>query len=202
MKAVNRPGSLYFSAKAISRSQTVRLIFGLLIGSLPLVTASVSHDLVKAGKGRDAFQLWLGVGNALSLCAPQLINAKDRFRSVPKLKHRTYVSTTEPLDPIYRPMIRVASRYAHHFKPTQVTDEAGQLSRAFLLDYQPDGTRRSAEEKGANPDTRPRISFAIPSKRPLPADAVRSRSAIAGIKPKHGPSASPAKGPRVRVAGR
>ena len=43
MKAVNRPGSLNCSAKAISRSQTVRVILGLLIGSTPLVTASVIH---------------------------------------------------------------------------------------------------------------------------------------------------------------
>ncbi len=158
------------------------------------------------GRRLDAFQLRLGASNALSLCAFQLLNAKDPFRSVAKLKHRTYVSTTEPLDPIYRPMIRVASRYAHHFKPIAVTDEAGQLSRAFLLDYQPNGHRRSAARatpggKGVTSDMRPRISFAVPSKSPLPADAVRSRSAIASIKPKHGPSASPAKGPRVRVAG-
>jgi hypothetical protein len=43
------------------------------------------------------------------------------------------VATTEPLDPLFMPAFRIASRYVDHFKPTMVTDRSGavMLEEAF-----------------------------------------------------------------------
>ncbi|NIP99040.1 MAG: hypothetical protein GWM98_00265, partial [Nitrospinaceae bacterium] len=70
-------------------------------------------------------------------------------------KPRTYVSTTEPLDPLYDPMIRVDSRYESYFHPTWVTDEAGELSSPFREDYETDGRRRSRSLEETAPGENP-----------------------------------------------
>jgi hypothetical protein len=46
---------------------------------------------------------------------------------------RSAVATTEPLDPLFMPAFRIASRYVDHFKPTMVTDRSGavMLEEAF-----------------------------------------------------------------------
>ncbi len=64
--------------------------------------------------------------NAALLCAPEFVTSPRRIplRRFP----RTYISTTEILDPQYRPIIRVAAPYEGHFKPTMVTDADGCLA--------------------------------------------------------------------------
>lgn len=47
---------------------------------------------------------------------------------------RTHVSTTDRLDPIYTPVMRVDSRFTAHFTPTAVTDTAGELNPAIADD--------------------------------------------------------------------
>jgi len=58
------------------------------------------------------------------------------FRRVPR---RTYIGTTEPLDATYRPAFPVASRYAHFFNPTMLTDERGRLREELAEDLQEHG---------------------------------------------------------------
>ena len=41
---------------------------------------------------------------------------------------RTYVSSTDRLDPVYRPFRRVDERYEGHFRPTLITDTEGHLN--------------------------------------------------------------------------
>ena len=50
---------------------------------------------------------------------------------------RTYLTSTEPLDPLYQPILRVATRYEQYFRPTMVTGPDGALSH----DLQELGTR-------------------------------------------------------------
>ena len=87
----------------------------------------------------SVFQRLQTLVNVFNLCAPHWINSPGRFPRMPA--GRTYISTTEPLDPVYRPMFPVHSRYRDYFKPTLVTDDGGRLTEALLNDYQPDGSR-------------------------------------------------------------
>ena len=47
---------------------------------------------------------------------------------------RTHVSTTERLDPVYTPVMRVGAEFERHFRPTLVTDETGALNPALADD--------------------------------------------------------------------
>jgi hypothetical protein len=49
---------------------------------------------------------------------------------------RTYLSTTDCLDPVYRPSLPVAARHRHLFEPVMLTDAAGRLAE----DVEPDLT--------------------------------------------------------------
>ncbi len=53
-----------------------------------------------------------------------------------RLPRRTYIGTTEALDAIYTPAFPVASRYAHYFNPTMLTDEQGHLTEELAEDLQ------------------------------------------------------------------
>lgn len=60
---------------------------------------------------------FLAVGNAATLCLPKYRN-----------RARTFVSTTELLDPQYKPAFHVASRFERYFRPVQLTDSNGELN--------------------------------------------------------------------------
>jgi radical SAM superfamily enzyme YgiQ (UPF0313 family) len=75
----------------------------------------------------NAEQLSIAVGQGVLLCAPRLSTSFSSGDWLKRCKRRTYVSTTEPLDEVYKPAFRVESRFEHYFKPTMVTDFAGQL---------------------------------------------------------------------------
>jgi hypothetical protein len=47
---------------------------------------------------------------------------------------RTHLAPTESLDSTYNPAFPVASRYAHHFKPTMLTNDLGSLSEELAED--------------------------------------------------------------------
>jgi hypothetical protein len=77
------------------------------------------HEARFQWRYRRALATWerlISLGNVASVCRPKY-----------RRSDRTFVSTTEPLDPQYTPAFRVDGRYAHHFQPTRVTDAAGEL---------------------------------------------------------------------------
>ena len=57
---------------------------------------------------------------------PNLIN-KRRTVAAADNDMLTYVTTTQPLGPLYTPMFTVPERYRNCFRPTMITDGAGQL---------------------------------------------------------------------------
>jgi len=74
-------------------------------------------------------QLGVELMNAVLLCAYSLgTSPTTPFAPSMRGQSRTYITTTERLDRVYTPFVRVAWRYRHHFKPTMVTDASGQLS--------------------------------------------------------------------------
>ena len=75
-------------------------------------------------------QLLFSLTNAALLCAYSLATSPTQLAAPSaKGRRRTHVSTTEILDGVYTPAFRVDSRYEHYFKPTMVTDGAGNLSK-------------------------------------------------------------------------
>jgi len=98
-------------------------------------TKVLRHGLRFARRYRrhlSAEQLGLCLANGALLCAPLLATLPSRVGSATGA--RTYVSTTEPLDRVYRPAFRVAGQYASHFHPTFLTDADGGLSEAISED--------------------------------------------------------------------
>lgn len=85
------------------------------------------------------FQLMLTASNAFLLSAPNFVNAP--LRTQKSRPPRTYVTTTEHIDPLYQPQFRVDERFRDHFNPTYVTDASGSLSEALQHDYDADGRR-------------------------------------------------------------
>ncbi len=78
---------------------------------------------------------WLQVGITLSgpamVCAPNM-SSGALPRRIPR--RRTFVASTEPLDPAYAPAFRVPSRYESYFRPTMVTDASGGLNEDLAGD--------------------------------------------------------------------
>jgi hypothetical protein len=76
-------------------------------------------------------QMIASLANAARLCVPHLVH--NRRNLVP---HRdetlTYITTTQPLGPLYRPTLPVAERFREHFLPTMVTDGNGGLHAHIL----------------------------------------------------------------------
>ena len=78
-------------------------------------------------------QMVLAVGAGLLVCAQPLTTSFTSFGWARKrLRPRTYVSSTEPLDHMYTPGFRVDSRFEGYFKPTMVTDKEGELHEDIL----------------------------------------------------------------------
>ena len=75
--------------------------------------------------------------NSLLLATPNLATAPTDIDRVliSRFKYkRTFLSTTEALDPAYTPAFRVDPRYESYFKPTMLTDNHGNLAEALQED--------------------------------------------------------------------
>jgi hypothetical protein len=78
-------------------------------------------------------QMMFSLTNAALLCAYSLATSPTQLAAPSaKGRSRTHVSTTEILDGVYTPAFRVDSRYERYFKPTMVTDVAGNLTKEMV----------------------------------------------------------------------
>ena len=76
----------------------------------------------------SGLQMIAALTNAGLLCANNLTTAPGSWLGVHKRdRQRTHISTSEPLDDVYRPAFPVASSYEKYFKPTMITDKNGYL---------------------------------------------------------------------------
>ena len=57
---------------------------------------------------------------------PKLINKRRTVATADDDK-LTYITTTQPLGPLYNPIFVVPEQYRNYFRPTMVTDRAGEL---------------------------------------------------------------------------
>ena len=74
--------------------------------------------------------------NAAFLCLPALVHNHETFAKRQRLVSppRTYVSTTEPVGPLYEPFIPIDERVRHYFQPTMITDAQGELCEEVAAD--------------------------------------------------------------------
>jgi hypothetical protein len=82
--------------------------------------ALLRHETGFLRRYKDSLNRWqklVSLGNAAVFALPKYRN-----------HHRTFVSTTEILDPQYRPAFRLASRFVSYFRPTLLTDSTGALN--------------------------------------------------------------------------
>ncbi len=80
-------------------------------------------------------QMLIALSNGVLLCAQELATAPHSLGGRQASRgNRTYISTTEILDPVYEPSFPVATRYEHYFKPTMLTDESGRLTEDLAAD--------------------------------------------------------------------
>lgn len=75
-------------------------------------------------------QRLLLIANAAQVCLPKY-----------RRKGRTFVSSTEVLDPQYEPAFRVARRYESYFRPLRLVDDEGELNPELeeVLGFKPQG---------------------------------------------------------------
>ncbi len=80
-------------------------------------------------------QMISAVGNGALLCLPSVAhNHTGVFNRTPRHPPRTYITTTEPLGPLYTPSFPVEAKYAHYFQPTMITDASGALADPVVED--------------------------------------------------------------------
>lgn len=68
------------------------------------------------------------MGNGARLSCPAVIH--NRRHCIGQFKEKnnlTYITTSQPLGPLYRPSIPVSESFRDHFTPTMITDESGNL---------------------------------------------------------------------------
>ncbi|EIM30831.1 Fe-S oxidoreductase [Microvirga lotononidis] len=66
------------------------------------------------------------IANSARLCMPSLINN----RRSPSLTHDetlTYITSSQPLGPLYQPLFALPEHLRQNFSPTMITDEAGEV---------------------------------------------------------------------------
>jgi hypothetical protein len=91
-------------------------------------------------------QMKIALAGAFMLLAPYL-RTRERKTGLRHAAERTYVSSTETLDPLYTPALPVLARYAPLFEPTMVTDEDGRIAEPLQDDLRP--TARTGRERHA-----------------------------------------------------
>jgi hypothetical protein len=83
-------------------------------------------------KSLSVAQAWVSNVISASILAPSAVSNPTLLLT--RRRARTYVSTTDRLDPVYRPMRRLDARYARHFDPTLVTDAEGHMNESLAAD--------------------------------------------------------------------
>jgi hypothetical protein len=96
------------------------------------------------------------LANGARLCTPSLINGRRLPRGDDE--RLTYVTTTQPLGPLYTPAFPIPERFSENFRATLVTDAAGGLDERIVADVaaaQPAGKlqkRQSKQQSGPEAD--------------------------------------------------
>jgi len=95
----------------------------------------MQHQREHIARYRDSLSLDQKIVSNLAVAAilfpGQFSSPKSLFV---KKRPRTHVSTTDRLDDVYTPRLRVDSRWAHHFEPTVLVGASGELNPKIAED--------------------------------------------------------------------
>ncbi len=116
-----------------------------LTGYRRRIATKAARLLWRYSRSMTPFQLMLMTSSAFLLSAPNVVNAPFRMQS--RANSRTCVTTTEAVDPLYRPLFPVEEKFRKYFEPTYVTDVAGELSEALRTDFDATGQRLGNKAK-------------------------------------------------------
>ena len=97
----------------------------------------LQHSVAFARRYRRTFtrqQMTIALSNAALLSAPVLSTLPNKLGE--SRRSRTHVSTTDVLDPQYRPAFRVDSRFERYFRPTLITEQDGSLADEIAEDVE------------------------------------------------------------------
>lgn len=67
------------------------------------------------------------LANSLRLAVPSIIHRRRLEKEAAGEASLTYVTTTQPLGPLYTPAFQVSEKFRPHFSPTMITDSSGVL---------------------------------------------------------------------------
>jgi hypothetical protein len=80
-------------------------------------------------------QLAVALSHLPMLCMNSLTTAPFSLGGLGRRRpHRTHITSTEPLDPLYKPAFPLPARYAAYFRPTMVTGADGALAESLIED--------------------------------------------------------------------
>jgi len=98
-------------------------------------------------KALTRWQMTIALSSPILLCFYSLATSRGGWSSLRcSARQRTYLASTEWLDSTYVPAFPVASRYAHYFQPTMLTDDSSALSEELA-----DELLNSPAKGSANP---------------------------------------------------
>jgi hopanoid C-2 methylase len=96
----------------------------------------------------SSFQMTNLIANGARLCCSAVMN--NRRHCIGQFKAEndlTYITTSQPLGPLYRPFFPVSEKFRDYFMPTMITDESGNLHEMVADDL--DRSRATQRAVGA-----------------------------------------------------
>jgi hypothetical protein len=93
--------------------------------------------------GRQMIHL---LANSLRLALPSIMHRHGLPTRSGSDDNLTYVTTTQPLGPLYTPAFRVGEGFRSHFAPTMITDASGALDETIArnLEYRTSPRQRTS----------------------------------------------------------
>jgi len=76
------------------------------------------------------------LANSARLAIPSMIHRRRLSIGSTTTEKLTYVTTTQPLGPLYKPLFPMPETFRSHFSPTMITDASGRLSENLANDLE------------------------------------------------------------------
>ena len=76
------------------------------------------------------------LANSLRLALPSIIHRRRLEKETAAEASLTYVTTTQPLGPLYTPEFQIPEKFRAQFAPTMITDASGTLDETLARDLE------------------------------------------------------------------
>lgn len=75
-------------------------------------------------------------GDVIHLALPSIIHRRRLERETAAEASLTYMTTTQPLGPLYTPAFQIPEKFRAQFAPTMITDASGTLDETLARDLE------------------------------------------------------------------